>query len=83
MGAHEIYKRNPAFYGAWKRGRRAGLNGEPRSTCPYDEVNANVGGRDVSTWRRAFARYWREGWEVGLKRRKGLKREGIEWRRIS
>lgn len=56
--------KNNAFRGAYWKGEIARSDGKPRTACPYDEGTATVGkGREVPTWGRAFANYWRRGWD--------------------
>jgi len=51
---------NPAFKGAFRKGALAAVNGEPRSSCPYDRDN--YGSQGV-TFSRAFWRKWMEGYD--------------------
>lgn len=58
---HEIRRRHGnAFSGGFLRGYGAGRRGE-KVKCPY-----NDDGRTFST---AFARFWEEGYELGLEKR--------------
>ena len=49
----------PAFYRAYMRGREDLEAG--KTVCPYAETRGGKHG-NVTTFSRAFMRYWREGW---------------------
>ena len=57
------------FAGAFHKGYRAALTGEPRR-CPY-----NDDGRTFST---AFARFWNEGWNLGEAEQRNFAQEASE-----
>ena len=50
---------NPAWRGAFNKGRKAAANGEPESACPYEDKRKDCG---RLTWSRAFIAAWRDGW---------------------
>lgn len=52
---------NPAFRGAWEKGARAAVRGEPRDACPYDRDQY---GRQGVTFARAFWNRWTDGYEA-------------------
>lgn len=52
---------NRAHAGAWKKGRKAALEGKPRSACPYEDHRTN-NGRNSVTWSRTFMVAWDDGW---------------------
>lgn len=53
--------RNAAFASAFTKGATARLAGQPASNNPYPDYRTD---RGSVTFSRAFARYWREGWEA-------------------
>lgn len=50
---------NKAFFGAYKKGRKARAEGRPITTCPYGDLRTDRGG---VTFSRAFIRAWKNGW---------------------
>ena len=46
--------------GAYRKGRRARLDGVGRATCPYQHRQTCHGG---TTWSFTFIRAWRQGWD--------------------
>lgn len=61
---------NRAHAGAWKKGRKAALEGKPRSACPYED-HRKYDGR--LTFSRSFIAAWDDGW-----RNKGPYPPGVE-----
>jgi len=59
---------NPAFRGAWEKGARAAVRGEPREDCPYDRDQF---GQQGVTFARAFWNRWMDGYKAA---------EGVESR---
>lgn len=53
---------NRAFQGAYRKGWEARRSGEPLTANPYPDYMA---GRyaHVTTWSRAYRRYWADGWK--------------------
>ena len=50
------------FLKTYARGYTAGFRNEPRDSCPYRDVRGRNG---MTTWARAWRRFWLEGWEDG------------------
>jgi len=49
-----------AFRGAYYKGLRARMDGEPKSACPYEDKRKPSG---RLSWSRAFIRAWNDGWD--------------------
>lgn len=60
-GREALTTRNAAFASAFEKGATARLAGQPASNNPYPDYRTD---RGSVTFSRAFARYWREGWDA-------------------
>jgi ribosome modulation factor len=56
---------NPSHRGAYMKGYRAGVDGQPESACPYEDRRKPSG---LLSWSRAYIRVWHEGWRDALTR---------------
>lgn len=67
--ANSCTTKNKAFIGAFKKGVQAFLDGKSLKDCPYDRyaTAAYGGGKCGPTFERAFAKYWRYGFEAAEK----------------
>ena len=55
--------KSKAHQGAYRKGRGAYKNGEPRSACPYDYDDRCGDRKNIVTGARGFARAWYAGWD--------------------
>lgn len=55
----DAHRWNRALRGAYLKGQRAQLEGEPKSACPYAD-HRTLRGR--LTWSRAYEKAWSDGW---------------------
>lgn len=55
---------NPAHRGAYLKGWRAFVAGEPRGACPYVDIRKPSG---RLSWSRSFIRAWEDGWDDAQK----------------
>lgn len=53
---------NRAMLGAFRKGMRAALSGEPITACPYRDHRKPSGGL---SWSRSFICAWEDGWRWG------------------
>lgn len=58
---------NRALVGAFNKGWNAGYDGQPATSCPYEDKRKWCG---RLTWSRSFIAAWDDGWELGRKARK-------------
>lgn len=66
---------NRAHRGAYLKGTRAALAGEPVTACPYEDRRKDSGSL---SWSRSFIRAWEDGWHRVAP--KPIKWAGDSWR---
>ena len=62
---------------ARNKGFKAGFEGKPKSSCPYEDIRTGIYDH-VTTWSRGYINAWEAGWEEGKKEKEEKEKQKDE-----